>query len=71
MMSSFLEDEEFAKNYKVIVDICDIASDMPSAISAIQSDAKAEKSLFILCDKVYRRKNKYEEKVHSFRDGNN
>ena len=57
MMPTLLEDDEFAQHYKVIEEKCDSAPDMSSAISAIQSDPKAEESLFVLCDNVYRRIN--------------
>ena len=57
MMPTLLEDDEFAEHYKVIAEKCDAATDMSSAISAIQSDPKAEESLFVLCDNVYRRIN--------------
>ena len=57
MMPTLLEDDEFAEHYKVIAEKCDAAADMSSAISAIQSDPKAEESLFVLCDNVYRRIN--------------
>ena len=55
MMPTFLEVDEFAQHYKVIEEKCNAASDMSSAISAIQTDPKAEESLFVLCDNVYRR----------------